>query len=90
MKLPRDPNRRDTTEDQRHERRQRRQRHAASGKGLTGPVAEELFAAGVDVGNWNNVTYFGNNSLGAGTGYVAGDAAAKQPIPKGGFVVAAD
>lgn len=54
-----------------------------SGKPIPG-----LYAAGVDVGNYNNIHYNGNLTLGAGTGFVAGDNAAKQPAPQGGFVVA--
>jgi hypothetical protein len=48
-----------------------------------------LFAAGVDVGNFNNCTYLGNICIGAGYGYVSGGSAAKQPAPKGGWQPAA-
>ena len=48
-----------------------------------------LFAAGVDVGNFNNCTYLGNICIGAGYGYVSGGSAAKQPAPKGGWEPAA-
>ncbi|MBI3264158.1 MAG: FAD-dependent oxidoreductase [Acidobacteria bacterium] len=51
-----------------------------SGKPIPG-----LFAAGVDIGNFNNCTYLGNLTLGAGYGYVSGNNAAKQPPPKGGW-----
>jgi fumarate reductase flavoprotein subunit len=51
-----------------------------SGKPITG-----LYAAGVDVGNFNNCTYLGNLCIGAAYGYVSGLNAAKQPDPKGGW-----
>ncbi len=54
-----------------------------SGKPIPG-----LFAAGVDVGNFNNCTYLGNLCIGAGYGYVSGLNAAKQPAPKGGWEIA--
>ena len=54
-----------------------------SGKPITG-----LYAAGVDVGNFNNCTYLGNLCIGAGYGFVSGTNAAKQPEPKGGWDVA--
>src|SRR3970282_1286491 len=47
------------------------------------PIAG-LFAAGVDIGNFNNCTYLGNLTLGAAYGYVSGGSAAKQPAPRGG------
>jgi predicted oxidoreductase len=50
-----------------------------SGKPIPG-----LFAAGVDIGNFNNCTYLGNLCLGAAYGYVSGGNAAKQAEPKGG------
>ncbi len=53
-----------------------------SGKPIPG-----LFAAGVDIGNFNNCTYLGNITLGAGYGFVSGGSAAKQPAPKGGWEV---
>ena len=53
-----------------------------SGKPIPG-----LFAAGVDVGNFNNCTYLGNLTLGAGYGYVVGESSAKQPVPRGGWTV---
>jgi len=51
-----------------------------SGKAIPG-----LFAAGVDVGNFNNCTYLGNLCLGAAYGFVSGTSAAAQPAPKGGW-----
>ena len=53
-----------------------------SGKPIAG-----LFAAGVDIGNFNNCTYLGNLTLGAAYGYVSGGSAAKQPAPRGGWEV---
>jgi succinate dehydrogenase/fumarate reductase flavoprotein subunit len=53
-----------------------------SGKPIPG-----LFAAGVDVGNFNNCTYLGNLCIGAGYGYVSGTNAARQPDPRGGWDV---
>ncbi len=44
-----------------------------------------LFAAGVDIGNFNNYVYFGNLCIGAAFGYVSGLNAAKQPAPQGGW-----
>ena len=59
-----------------------------SGKPIPG-----LFAAGVDIGNFNNVTYFGNISLGAGSGYRGGrhrgqTAGAEGWVRRGGGLVA--
>lgn len=53
-----------------------------SGKPITG-----LFAAGVDIGNFNNCTYLGNLCIGAAYGYVSGGNAAKQVAPRGGWEV---
>jgi hypothetical protein len=50
-----------------------------SGKTIPG-----LFAAGVDIGNFNNCAYLGNLNLGAAYGYVSGENAAKQPAPQMG------
>jgi FAD binding domain len=55
-----------------------------SGKPIRG-----LFAAGVDIGNFNNCAYLGNLNLGAAYGFVSGDNAAKQPTPRGGWEIAA-
>jgi fumarate reductase flavoprotein subunit len=55
-----------------------------SGKPILG-----LFAAGVDIGNFNNCAYLGNLNLGAAYGCVSGENAAKQPVPKGGWEIAA-
>jgi fumarate reductase flavoprotein subunit len=49
-----------------------------------GPIPG-LFAAGVDIGNFNNCAYLGNLNLGAAYGYVSGENAAKQPPPRGGW-----
>jgi len=49
-----------------------------------------LFAAGVDIGNFNNGAYLGNLNLGAAYGYISGWNAAKQPAPHGGWEVASD
>lgn len=46
-----------------------------------------LFAAGVDIGNFNNYSYLGNLNLGAAYGYVSGGNAAIQPPPRGGWEV---
>jgi hypothetical protein len=48
-----------------------------SGKPIPG-----LFAAGVDIGNFNNCAYLGNLNLGAAYGYVSGENAARQPAPR--------
>jgi succinate dehydrogenase/fumarate reductase flavoprotein subunit len=48
-----------------------------SGKPIPG-----LFAAGVDIGNFNNCAYLGNLNLGAAYGYVSGENAAKQSAPQ--------
>ena len=45
-----------------------------------------LFAAGADVGNFNNYTYICNIGMGSSLGYLSGTNAAKTPAPKGGFV----
>ena len=46
-----------------------------------------VFAAGVDIGNFNNCAYLGNLNLGAAYGYVSGGNAAKQPAPQGGWEI---
>lgn len=51
-----------------------------SGKPIPG-----LYAAGVDIGNFNNGAYFGNLNIGAAFGYVSGANAARQPAPRGGW-----
>lgn len=51
------------------------------------PIAG-LYAAGVDIGNFNNYVYQGNLCIGAGYGYVSGANAAKQPEPRGGWEIA--
>jgi succinate dehydrogenase/fumarate reductase flavoprotein subunit len=53
-----------------------------SGKPIAG-----LFAAGVDIGNFNNCAYLGNLNLGAAYGYVSGGNAAKQSAPQGGWEI---
>jgi hypothetical protein len=44
-----------------------------------------LYAAGIDIGNFNNYAYFGNLCIGATFGYISGPNAAKQPEPEGGW-----
>jgi succinate dehydrogenase/fumarate reductase flavoprotein subunit len=44
-----------------------------------------LFAAGIDIGNFNNYSYLGNLNLGAAYGYVSGASAASQPPPRYGW-----
>jgi succinate dehydrogenase/fumarate reductase flavoprotein subunit len=56
--------------------------------GRTGKPIAGLYAAGVDVGNFNNYVYLGNLCIGAGYGFVSGANAAKQPEPKGGWQAA--
>jgi hypothetical protein len=51
----------------------------------TGRPIAGLYAAGVDIGNFNNYVYLGNLCLGATFGYIAGVNAAKQPAPRGGW-----
>lgn len=55
---------------------------ARSGRPIPG-----LYAAGVDIGNWNNYAYHGNLVLGAAYGFVSGGSAAKHPEPRGGRLV---
>jgi succinate dehydrogenase/fumarate reductase flavoprotein subunit len=56
----------------------------------SGAVIPGLYAAGVDIGNFNNCTYLGNLCLGAAYGFVSGTNAAKQVAPKGGWDVITD
>ncbi|OFW19556.1 MAG: hypothetical protein A3H97_24940 [Acidobacteria bacterium RIFCSPLOWO2_02_FULL_65_29] len=51
----------------------------------TGRPIRGLYAAGVDIGNFNNYVYHGNLCIGAAYGYVSGDNAAKQAEPRGGW-----
>lgn len=51
----------------------------------TGRPIAGLYAAGVDIGNFNNYVYLGNLCLGATFGYITGPNAAKQPAPRGGW-----
>jgi hypothetical protein len=44
-----------------------------------------LYAAGVDIGNFNNCAYIGNLNLGAAYGIVSGENAATQPQPRAGW-----
>jgi succinate dehydrogenase/fumarate reductase flavoprotein subunit len=53
----------------------------------TGRPIAGLYAAGVDVGNFNNYVYLGNLCLGATYGYITGPGAAKQPEPRGGWEI---
>ncbi len=53
----------------------------------TGRPIAGLYAAGVDIGGFNDYVYFGNLCIGASFGYITGPAAAKQPAPRGGWEV---
>lgn len=46
-----------------------------------------LFAAGIDIGNFNNYSYLGNLNLGGAYGYVSGANAARQHPPQYGWEV---
>jgi hypothetical protein len=48
------------------------------------PIAG-LYAAGVDIGGYNDYVYLGNLCIGASYGYITGANAAKQPEPRGGW-----
>lgn len=51
----------------------------------TGRPIRGLYAAGVDIGGYNDYVYLGNLCIGASFGYITGPLAAKQPEPKGGW-----
>jgi succinate dehydrogenase/fumarate reductase flavoprotein subunit len=53
----------------------------------TGRPIRGLYAAGVDIGNFNNYVYHGNLCIGAAFGYVSGDNAARLAEPRGGWDV---
>jgi succinate dehydrogenase/fumarate reductase flavoprotein subunit len=53
----------------------------------TGRPIKGLYAAGVDIGNFNNYVYHGNLCIGAAFGYVSGYNAAKQVEPRGGWEI---
>jgi succinate dehydrogenase/fumarate reductase flavoprotein subunit len=51
----------------------------------TGRPIRGLYAAGVDVGGYNDYVYLGNLCIGAAYGFITGPNAAKQPDPRGGW-----